>query len=244
MPCSARTEISAIDTTTQAVRPEPARLSCRQSSIAEKTLSKLSSLSFSISITSILLAGCGGSGSKPAERPPVDPDPDPGEVYEPTSDIEPEEPPPPPPPREMTARAELAPVKGTKMKPTAVTFFQVEGEPAQVTSDSPFEGLKAGTYHLVIHEAAGCGKNAAGAGAIWETTAAITFPVVVTKKAPGTVEQDGVELMLEGDDSIVGRTLVLHADKKGKPGKAVACGPIATAEAEEPAEDEEAEEEE
>jgi len=31
-------------------------------------------------------------------------------------------------------------------------------------------------------------------------------------------------IQLEGDGSVVGRALVLHDDKKGKPGKALACG--------------------
>jgi len=34
-------------------------------------------------------------------------------------------------------------------------------------------------------------------------------------------------IQLDGDTAIVGHTLVLHDDKKGKPGKALACGPIA-----------------
>jgi hypothetical protein len=33
-------------------------------------------------------------------------------------------------------------------------------------------------------------------------------------------------LTLDGNTSIVGHTLVLTADKKGKPGKPLACGPI------------------
>ena len=33
-------------------------------------------------------------------------------------------------------------------------------------------------------------------------------------------------LKVDGADTVAGKTLVLHDDKKGKPGKAVACGPI------------------
>jgi hypothetical protein len=36
-------------------------------------------------------------------------------------------------------------------------------------------------------------------------------------------------LQLDGDGTIVGHTLVLHDDKKGKPGKVLACGPITMA---------------
>jgi len=32
--------------------------------------------------------------------------------------------------------------------------------------------------------------------------------------------------MLDGEQAITDRTLVLHADRKGKPGKAIACGRI------------------
>jgi hypothetical protein len=35
-----------------------------------------------------------------------------------------------------------------------------------------------------------------------------------------------VQIELGGDDGAVGRTLVLHENTKGKPGKALACGVI------------------
>jgi hypothetical protein len=34
---------------------------------------------------------------------------------------------------------------------------------------------------------------------------------------------------LDGDGAIVGHTLVLHADAKGKPGRPLACGAIVSA---------------
>jgi hypothetical protein len=37
------------------------------------------------------------------------------------------------------------------------------------------------------------------------------------------------QFQLQGDAVVVGHSLVLHADAKGKPGKALACGAIATA---------------
>jgi len=49
----------------------------------------------------------------------------------------------------------------------------------------------------------------------------------------GGIEPATTKLPLDGDDSIVGRTAVLHDDKKGAPGKILACGAI------EPAADEE-----
>lgn len=176
----------------------------------------------------LALGACGGSSAKPVEAPPAEDD-ELGEVYEPSSDLEPEEPEPPPPPATYSAKATLAPLKGAKVKPTTVTFFQTEGETTQVSADSPFEGLKAGTYHLVIHEPEACGKNAAKMGPVWAPAAEVPLELVVTKALDGSIDVS-TDLMLDGDDSIVGRTLVLHADKKGRPAKALACGPIAAGE--------------
>jgi hypothetical protein len=48
----------------------------------------------------------------------------------------------------------------------------------------------------------------------------------VTKEAPGNIDVGTSTLKVDGADTVSGRTLVLHDDKKGKPGKAVACGAI------------------
>ena len=42
----------------------------------------------------------------------------------------------------------------------------------------------------------------------------------------GNIDETGVKLMLDGVAPITGQTLVLHDDKKGTPGKALACGTI------------------
>ena len=47
----------------------------------------------------------------------------------------------------------------------------------------------------------------------------------VVKGAIGELDES-VALPIDGDASIVGHTLVLHDDKKGQPGKAVACGTV------------------
>ena len=44
--------------------------------------------------------------------------------------------------------------------------------------------------------------------------------------ASGNLEESNVKLMLAGTAPIVGQTLVLHDDKKGAPGKTLACGTI------------------
>ncbi len=177
-------------------------------------------------VSFLVCAACGGS-KKPVAAPADDrvvekraPRPEPEEEPEP---------PPPPPPQQWHAAATLAPVKGSKMKAATVRFAQTEGENVHVTSDGPFAGLGAGVYHLVIHEATDCGKNATKAGPAWAEADQVALMITVGKgkaATPPTLDEMDVALMLDGDVAIIGRTLVLHADKKGAPAKAVACGTI------------------
>ena len=177
-------------------------------------------------IACLAAAACGGK-SAPRAAPPPDDDDGPGERVEPFDDeVEDEPAPPPPPPRELVASAALAPVKGSKMKAAQIWFSQVEGEPTAVAADPPLDGLKAGRYHLVIHEGGECGKNGAKAGKPWAPAADAALVVEVVKGQPAAVEAGDLPLALEGDATIVGRTLVVHADRKGKPGKVEACGVI------------------
>jgi hypothetical protein len=166
------------------------------------------------------LLACGGGGKKPVEEPP------------PVAATKPEEPPPPPEPaaaeppvpKSHSAKAALTPVKGAKQPPATVTFTQQEGQDASITSD--FTGLKNGTYHLVIHDGTECGPNATKAGAAWKGSEAVKLTFKVGGDNPGNLDESGVKLMLHGAAPIVGQTLVLHDDKKGAPGKALACGTI------------------
>lgn len=161
------------------------------------------------------LAACGG-GSKDARAPePIAEAPAP----------EPEEP-PPPPPMQWRATAALTPVKGSRMKPGEVTFEQTEGEATKVVSAGPLEGIRAGTYHLVIHEGAACGSTGTKAGPGWPKGAPLSVVLEVAKGEPGTVDLSSSEIVLDGEQSVVGRTLVIHEDRNGKLGRAVACGPI------------------
>lgn len=166
------------------------------------------------------LIACGGGGKK--ETPvPVAPKP------EPVVKAEPEPPPPPPPPpKKFSAKAALTAVKGAKMAGATVSFAQTAGEPTKVTTE--IEGLKPGKYHVVIHESAECGPNATKVGAVWPGGATAPLGFTVVKGALGELDAS-VALAIDGDASIVGHTLVLHEDKKGAPGKAVACGTIDTA---------------
>jgi hypothetical protein len=179
-------------------------------------------------VVSLWAVACGGSGTKDPTIVGGETEDLRGEPVEPLEEVveEEEAPPPPPPPQHFSARAELAPVKGVKLAPTAVLFYQTEDEPAQVQAETPFEGLKAGTYHLVVHEGGECGKNAALAGGIWDVAEESRLQIVATRKTAATLPESTLDLMLYGEDTIVGRTLVLHADKKGAPGKPVACGAI------------------
>lgn len=175
-------------------------------------------------LASMLAMACGGKA-----KPKTAPTPSPEKEVEPIADPEPTpKPAPPPPPKMWHAKADLTPVKGSKMKATSVTFAQTEGESVQVTTDAPIEGLKPGKYHFVIHEGAACGPNATKVGAAWGSGGA-PLDVDVAKGGAGSIDQADRELALDGDASVVGHTLVLHDDKKGKPGKAIACGPITSA---------------
>ena len=172
----------------------------------------------------LAIAACGGK--KSAFEAPKEPEPAPSPVAEPAPAPPAPEPPPPPPPKTWKASAELTPVKGQKIKGATVTFSQTEGAPVAIGSTGWFEGIKSGKYHLVVHESADCGVNAAKAGKPFAATAATEIGFTAAKGMDaldvGTVE--GVSL--DGDSTIVGHTLVLHADKKGKPGAALACGAI------------------
>lgn len=149
----------------------------------------------------------------PAPEPAANPEPAPA-------------PEPPAPPKVLNAHALMTPVKGQKVKPVTVKFTQREGEQTAIASEAPFEGLAKGNYHLVVHEAAECGPNATKAGKAWaDWTVEVKIEVGADKK--GTVEKGDLAILLEGEKAIVGRTLVLHTDAKGKPGKPVACGAIA-----------------
>jgi len=171
----------------------------------------------------LAIAACGGKKSAPAQ--PKDPDPDPPPVADKKPAPEPEPAPPaPPPPKSWHAQAELTPVKGTKLKATTVTFAQDEGHPVTVASTGWFDGIKAGKYHLVVHEAAACGPNATKAGKAMAGDIPFTAAKATTSLDVGQVDA----IQLDGDGAIVGHTLVLHDDKKGKAGKALACGSIAS----------------
>ncbi|HEX7837423.1 MAG TPA: hypothetical protein VF469_08170, partial [Kofleriaceae bacterium] len=120
-------------------------------------------------ISILAIVACGGKKPPPAE--PKEPEPEaaatPAAAGEDKPATEPEpapEPPPAPAPRASKAQADLAPNKGVRLKGTTVTFTQQAGQPVAVASAGWFEGLKAGKYHLVVHQGADCGKNAAKAG--------------------------------------------------------------------------------
>ena len=176
------------------------------------------------------IAACGGK-KKPAPAEPKEPEAGEAPAAEnkkPAPEpAEPAAPPPPPPPKSWHAKADLTPVKGVKIKAATVTFSQEEGAPVTVGSTGWFEGIKAGKYHLVVHEGADCGPNATKAGKPM-ATGDIPFTAAKGTESLDAGKVDGIQL--DGDGAIVGHTLVLHEDKKGKPGKALACGAIASGE--------------
>ena len=187
-------------------------------------------------LLSVLLAACGGSdkgetttptddtaaaggedmGAPPAEAPPAEAPP--AET----------QPPPPPPPKTFSATVAVAPSKGSKAKATTVTISQEEGKPASVSGT--VDGLKAGKYVWQIHEG-DCKK----VGKAFAATETATVAMEVTKEAPQGALSGEQPWMLDGEQSVVGKTLVLHEVKKDKPGKALACGVISSGEAAAPA---------
>jgi hypothetical protein len=176
-----------------------------------------------ILISSLAIAACGGKQPEPqAPKPELDPAPAMESKPEPAP-AEPPPPPPPPPPKSWHAQAELKPVKGAKLKGAIVTFSQDEGQATSVGSVGWFDGIRAGKYHLVVHEGADCGPNASKAG-----KPMISGDIPFTAVKGGTSLDVGpvAAVQLGGDAAAVGHALVLHDDKKGKAGKALACGPI------------------
>jgi hypothetical protein len=165
-------------------------------------------------VVALSLVACGG-GSAPKKAP-----------VEPVKPVVREEPPPPAPPPErepviLHAKAEMAPTKGSKLEPFVVGFMQREGDNALVLADLPV-GVKAGTYHYVIHDGADCAKP----GAPWAETKDVMLKLVVLPDLTGALENTELAVHLDGEQALVEHTLVLHEDKRGKPGKAVACGTI------------------
>ena len=173
-----------------------------------------------ISMSVLAIAACGG---KPAPEQPKEPDPVPTPVAEKQPEPPPPAPEPPPPPKSWHAKADMTPLKGVKIKAATVTFSQDEGQQVIVGSKGWFDGIRSGSYHFVIHEAADCGPNATKVGK------PIAGPDMVLVAAVGmdSVDIGKVDaIKLDGDGAIVGHTLVLTDDKKGKPGKPIACGAI------------------
>lgn len=181
-----------------------------------------------ILLSVLALAACGGKKPPPAE--PKEPEPAPAPVTEAKPAPEPEPAPAPPPappaPKTLYAQAQLAPVKGAKIKGATVTFTQEGDQPVAVGSTGWFDGIKPGKYHLVVHESSDCGPNATKAG---KPMAAADVPFVAAKGMDALAIAQVAQIQLQGDGSVAGHSLVLHDDKKGQPGKALACGAIAAA---------------
>lgn len=185
-------------------------------------------------LLSVLVAACGGSDKGETTTPADDTaaagggeDMGGGATAEtPPADTPPaaEQPPPPPPPKTFSASVAVAPSKGSKAKATTVTLSQEEGKPASVSGS--VEGLKPGKYVWMVHEG-DCKKP----GKPFAATESATIAMEITKEAPTGQVSGEQAWSLDGEQSVVGKILVLHEMKKDKPGKALACGPIASGEA-------------
>ena len=185
-----------------------------------------------ILISILAIAACGGNRPEPVEPKEPEPAPAPAPEAKPAPEPEPapapEPPPPPPPPASKTlyAQAALLPVKGAKIKGATVTFTQEGDQPVAIASNGWFDGIKPGKYHLVVHESTDCGPNATKAG---KPMAAADVLFIAAKGMDALSLPQVAQIQLQGDHAVLGHTLVLHADAKGKLGKALACGSIAAA---------------
>lgn len=117
----------------------------------------------------------------------------------------------------------MAPVSGSKMKPIEVSLKQVDD--ATTVTAGFFQGLKPGLYHFVVHDKGDCSHKAARAGKAWAGAAALDLSMKIDASG-GNIDESGLPIKVV---DLGGHALVLHADKKGKPGKAVACGVIPAA---------------
>lgn len=174
----------------------------------------------------VVLVACGGSKKPVADETPPVTETKPVEKHEPdglpTTDDDFKE---KGQKKTTGAKAALTPLKGAKQPPATVTFAQGDEESTtNITSD--FQGLRPGTYHLVIHDGSECGDNGEKAGGPWKGAEGISLTFKVGRDQAGNLDENGVKLMLSGVAPIVGQTIMLHEDKKGQPGKAIACGTI------------------
>ena len=185
-------------------------------------------------LVSVLVAACGGSDKGETTTPTEETTPAGGEEMGAPAETPPAEtppaetPPPPPAPKMFSASVAVAPSKGSKAKATTVTISQEEGKPASVSGT--VDGLKPGKYVWQIHEG-DCKK----VGKAFAGTETATVAMEVTKEAPQGALSGEQPWMLDGEQTVVGKTLVLHEVKKDKPGKALACGVISSGEAAAPA---------
>ena len=171
-----------------------------------------------------VLAACGGSKKQAAPPPAPAPDPTPVAAAEPPLPPAPPPapaPPPPPPPKVTKGKADLTPSKGQKFKAATIAFAQPEGGTVEATSVGWFDGLKAGTYHLVVHDGGDCAKP----GAVFKPAAAADMTFTAAKDS-SNIDTSGLAINITGDGGVTGHVLVLTSDKKGKPGATLACGPI------------------
>jgi len=175
----------------------------------------------------------------PAPEPAPMPEQAPGQ---PTTPAAPVAPAPAPAPAASVATAELKSVKDGSSMGT-VTFQRDEGGTITITGD--FTGLKAKSVHaFYIHENGDCSNKAKKVGKHLNPTHVKHGPPASSTRHAGdfgnlTADETGHasfsmqtdSVTMEGDrpDSIVNRSIVIHAskdDKRGSGGAPLACGVI------------------
>lgn len=142
----------------------------------------------------------------------------------------------------VKAMAFVKPTKGNNVR-GKVTFTKVNNG-IKIVAD--FEGLKPGKHGFHIHEFGDCGDDGAAAGAHFNPThkehgspdtesrhVGDLGNLVADASGFAHYERIDKEIAFEGDNSIIGRSIIVHADEDdfktqpaGASGAKIACGII------------------
>lgn len=204
---------------------------------------------------SVVVAGCGGSSKSPrqAEAPvamneslpdeeqPTAIDEDPAAEAAASADAAPPEPVEPAKPPPVVAIADMLAAKDDAVM-GAVTFEL--GDDGTITIAGQFTGLTPGKHAFYVHEQGDCSGKGKKIGTHLNPTKAKHGPPASSVRHAGdfgnleadadgnamfSMTTDSVTLVADRPDSVLNRSIVIHAkadDKKGSGGAVVACGVI------------------
>lgn len=202
-----------------------------------------------------LAAACGGKAKPAPERamPPEAVNESLPAEEQPTMVVAGADQEPTPPPADETPAEPMAPppvVAIADVKATAddsvmgaITFEQA-ADGGMITISGQFTGLKPGKHAIYIHEQGDCSGKGKKIGTHLNPTKAKHGPPSSGMRHAGdfgnveaddtgtasfSMQTDSVSMVADRPDSVIGRSVVIHAkadDKKGSGGAPVACGVI------------------